>query len=156
MKVCSLCKISKDDRAFYKRRRKRVKNYQYINEYYYGLSPACKKCEINRSRKYNPIRAQRERDKRGLRRLEVIDHYSNGKRVCKCCGVSEIKFLTMDHTNGGGNKHRSTMKWSDLYQWLISNGLPDGFQVLCFNCNMGRSVNGGICPHAEICAILTF
>jgi hypothetical protein len=30
---------------------------------------------------------------------------------------------------------------------LRKNGFPEGFQVLCANCNIGRHINGGICPH---------
>jgi hypothetical protein len=29
------------------------------------------------------------------------------------------------------------------------NGFPAGFQVLCFNCNQGRRLNHGVCPHVE-------
>ncbi len=24
---------------------------------------------------------------------------------------------------------------------------PEGFQVLCWNCNLGKYYNGGVCPH---------
>jgi hypothetical protein len=34
-----------------------------------------------------------------------------------------------------------------FYQWLIRNAYPPGFQVLCWNCNAGRHINGGTCPH---------
>jgi hypothetical protein len=27
------------------------------------------------------------------------------------------------------------------------HGYPEGFQVLCMNCNWGRYRNGGVCPH---------
>jgi hypothetical protein len=26
----------------------------------------------------------------------------------------------------------------------------DTFQVLCFNCNIGRERNGGMCPHKAV------
>ena len=73
----------------------------------------------------------------------VIEHY--GSR-CACCGETEPIFLTMDHIDGGGTAHRESLN-SGLYRWLIKNGFPDGFQVLCYNCNFGKSRNGGICPH---------
>jgi hypothetical protein len=36
-----------------------------------------------------------------------------------------------------------------VYQWLVEHGCPqDGrFRILCFNCNQGRALNGGVCPH---------
>lgn len=80
---------------------------------------------------------------------EVLGHYG-GK--CACCGETILFFLTIDHINGGGVKHRKEVVGGGglaLYHWLKKNGYPEGFQVLCFNCNSGRSANGGICPHKE-------
>jgi hypothetical protein len=77
-------------------------------------------------------------------KLMVISHYGS---ECECCGEPNIDLLTIDHVNGGGKKHRRGI--NSMYHWLIKNGFPDGYRVLCFNCNSGRSVNGGICPHKE-------
>jgi hypothetical protein len=30
---------------------------------------------------------------------------------------------------------------------LKKRGYPPGYRVLCFNCNRGRYLNGGVCPH---------
>lgn len=77
----------------------------------------------------------------------VIDHYG-GK--CACCGENNLGLLTIDHTNGGGNQHR-LMTGCGLgvrfYRWLRDNEFPLDFRVLCFNCNDGRRVNNGVCPH---------
>jgi len=77
---------------------------------------------------------------------EVFEVYG---KTCKCCGEENPAFLTMDHIDGGGTAHRKSGA-SDIYKWLRSNRFPSGYQILCFNCNCGRSVNGGICPHQEI------
>lgn len=37
-----------------------------------------------------------------------------------------------------------------IYRWLKDQGFPEGFRVLCHNCNQGRESNGGICPHREM------
>lgn len=34
-----------------------------------------------------------------------------------------------------------------LCRWIINNDYPNDIQVLCFNCNWGKHLNGGICPH---------
>lgn len=34
-----------------------------------------------------------------------------------------------------------------LFRWIIENNFPEGFQVLCYNCNLGRAHCGGVCPH---------
>ena len=79
-------------------------------------------------------------------RVMVFSHYGN---KCFCCGEKEYSFLTIDHIEGEGNKHRQEIgkAGSGFYKWLITNGFPAGFQLLCLNCNMGRYRNGGICPH---------
>ena len=78
-------------------------------------------------------------------RLRCIEAYG-GK--CRCCGEAENRFLTLDHVNGGGNKDRRAIR-STLWSWLIRNNYPSGFQVLCYNCNCGRALNGGVCPHKD-------
>lgn len=80
---------------------------------------------------------------------KAINNYG-GK--CTCCNESTLIFLCIDHINGGGNKHRrdvglgeSGSGWK-TYDWLIKNNFPDGFQVLCFNCNNAKHLLG-VCPH---------
>lgn len=73
------------------------------------------------------------REYRRRNKLTVITHYSNG--TCKCihCAYSDIRALQIDHIKGGGDAHRREIK-QDFYVWLIKNKFPDGFQVLCANC----------------------
>jgi hypothetical protein len=60
-------------------------------------------------------------------------------------------FLTLDHVDGGGTKHMAEVRaetgGAHIYSWLHKHGYPEGFQVLCMNCNWGRYRNGGVCPH---------
>lgn len=49
-----------------------------------------------------------------------------------------------------GKEHRTLAKGANMASWLRRNGYPGGIQVLCFNCNLGKSINKGICPHKEI------
>ena len=67
--------------------------------------------------------------------------------------------LTIDHVNNDGSKHRREIgklyKYpdgrralvTDIYGWLEKNGFPDGFQVLCYNCNISKHRNKGVCEH---------
>ncbi len=71
-------------------------------------------------------------------RFQVIFHYSNGKMCCKNCGENINEFLTIDHINGNGNKHRKSIGYVDLYSWLRRNNFPDGYQILCYNCNLSK------------------
>lgn len=78
---------------------------------------------------------------------EVFSAYGGAR--CNCCGESIEKFLTLDHINNDGNKHRKQVGRTSVYRWLKYNNFPPGFQVLCWNCNLGRQHNDGICPHKQ-------
>jgi hypothetical protein len=80
-------------------------------------------------------------------KLETIQHYG-GK--CTCCGEDKLIFLTIDHINGGGNKHRRELnkKGQDFYSWLRLNNWLKGYRVLCHNCNFAHSALG-YCPHKD-------
>jgi len=99
-------------------------------------------------------------------RLEALRHYS-GLQIpeCKCCHESMFEFLTIDHINGDGAAHRReigmaqgdpaqvqrqgqkvTMGGNGFVYWLKKNNWPEGFQVLCMNCNMAKRQNSE-CPH---------
>ena len=54
---------------------------------------------------------------------------------CQHCGENVIELLTIDHINGGGNKHRKSLGQTNFYSWLKRNNYPIGFQILCYNCN---------------------
>lgn len=83
------------------------------------------------------------------RRLRVLTHYGGNPPHCSCCHESNIKFLTLDHREGGGHEHvrQTGGRGHKLYRWIEKNGYPPIFQVLCFNCNCGRALNNGVCPH---------
>lgn len=92
---------------------------------------------------------QRESTHKSSQRLKAAVFVAYGGAVCACCGETDIRFLTIDHVDGGGMQHRKVVGKGNFYRWLRDNNYPEGFQVLCFNCNCGRSVNGGICPHKD-------
>ncbi|WP_428323671.1 hypothetical protein [Nitrosopumilus sp.] len=78
----------------------------------------------------------------------VIFYYSDGTMKCKCCEESLFEGLTIDHINGDGKKHRETGcgHGQALYQWLVKNDYPEGFQVLCGTCNIAKGTKKE-CPH---------
>jgi hypothetical protein len=83
-------------------------------------------------------------------RNKVLSYYSPGELRCACCGEKNFGFLTLDHVNQDGAEHRRLVGRSNgVYLWIIKKGFPPGFQVLCYNCNLGRARNGGVCPHEE-------
>lgn len=111
----------------------------------------CRECYKARHRRYykEKVGEYKTRIKRSYEewRLLVIDAYG-GK--CACCGEAERRFLSVDHVNGDGAKRRrEDGKGRRLYRMLVAKQFPPEFQILCFNCNLGRFLNGGLCPHKE-------
>ena len=73
-----------------------------------------------------------------------------GGYICSCCGENELAFLSIDHINNDGCKHRKEVgSGSKFYWWLARNNFPSGFQVLCMNCQFGKK-KYGVCPHKMI------
>ena len=100
--------------------------------------------------KRRPARAKAARQWREKLRNKVFDYYG---RRCECCGENTIEFLTIDHMNGDGHQHREKIGQSSLYRWLEKNNFPDGYQVLCYNCNIAKHFFG-VCPHQRNCGDL--
>lgn len=93
--------------------------------------------ETIRTREMHRVKAHRLK-------LRVISAYG-GK--CICCEETELAFLNIDHIDGGGCEHRSEVgSGTRFYYWLQRNGFPEGFQVLCANCNQAKA-HQGVCPH---------
>ncbi len=110
-----------------------------------------------RSSEYHRRYYQKNRDRfrvahqeyRRRLRQEMIEAYGG---ACSCCGESELAFLSLEHLNGDGKAHRLQFgergNNDGVVRDLKRRGWPkDGYTILCFNCNMGKAVNGGICPH---------
>ena len=108
------------------------------------------KMKIYEKRRSNESRRRSYINCKNKLRSIIFEHYG---KVCACCGESNMGFLSIDHINGGGNKHRrdNNIKSSmSTYRWLRDNNYPEGFQTLCYNCNLGRAFNSeakGVCPH---------
>lgn len=80
--------------------------------------------------------------------MRVFEAY--GGAFCKCCGEDYYEFLSIDHAEGNGAEHRRLeLRGRDLYYWLIKNDFPQGFRVLCMNCNFSLG-HHGYCPHGGL------
>jgi cytochrome c553 len=128
----------------------------------------CRKCHSERGKKWYKKNATKRkaqvkayRDSRLLesrtrernygyrQKLAALIQYGGDPPTCKCCGESIVAFLTIDHKDGGGNAHRRSLNGlggRNFYVWLRKQGWPKGYQVLCFNCNVGTGLHGE-CPH---------
>lgn len=97
-----------------------------------------------RGRKWRKITSGARKEKYRKQRRIALEHYGGKTPTCACCGENTYEFLTLDHIEGGGSKHRKHVH--DVYKWLSKNDYPKGFQVLCFNCNCAKAFSGK-CPH---------
>jgi hypothetical protein len=99
----------------------------------------CKACQRS------PEERQRVRDYMRQVRLDALTIYGG---ECACCGEAATEFLGIDHIEGGGTEHRRelTRQGTTLYLWLRKHGYPEGFRVLCHNCNLAIGFYGA-CPH---------
>ena len=146
LKVCSKCGEGKPLSEYYNR-----KNGRPLAE--------CKVCTRKRSLLYKERNLQyvRERQvrygKERRARVKEAVFAAYGGYKCACCGETEKLFLTIDHINNDGAAHRRkivgkrTGAGYPTYNWLVNNHFPEGYQVLCMNCNHGKRMNDGICPH---------
>jgi hypothetical protein len=133
MKRCTWCGIMRWEKTFY-----RCANTPT------GLDHWCIPCRTKKNlackKKYITQFRLKQKKWRVNRKLQVFAAYGN---KCSCCGETKKAFLTIDHIfNDGIGDYRG------LYDRLIKLGFPkDRYRLLCFNCNCGRRVNGGVCPH---------
>jgi hypothetical protein len=140
--TCSKCGEIKEKSLFYKN--------AHNKSGYFG---SCKVCVTKRTRDHRlkDVEGYRrnKRERRLKAKLEVYSFYGN---KCACCGEIEQDFLTIDHVNGDGARHRknsSEARTNDIYRLIIREGFPkDKYQLLCRNCNWSKgSGPDGICVH---------
>lgn len=103
-------------------------------------------CKRNRAHK-----TAKARELRIALRSQVIQAY--GGR-CACCGENNEIFLAIDHINNDGATERKLLYGSQagssstrFYRLLRRRGYPNGYQVLCWNCNWAKHRGG--CPHKK-------
>ncbi len=105
-----------------------------------GGSFYCKPC-------WNTLRKEYYDNKK----IIVFAHYGGS---CNCCGEDTISFLSIDHVNNDGKDHRwkngNRISGVHLYQKIIKANFPDLYQLLCMNCNFGKRMNNGVCPHVLV------
>jgi hypothetical protein len=132
VRKCAKCGENKDESQFYKNAKRKYHSY--------CIQCCAKNYQENRSR-YLKIMHNR----RNERRDTCLKHYGE---KCACCGEERKEFLSIDHINGNGARHRKEIHRASIYYWLIKNNFPDGFRILCHNCNQAMGIYG-YCPHQK-------
>lgn len=108
----------------------------------------CKDClnkKYQAQLNYTKTNSERIKLYRQKIKLDVIQKYGGS---CKCCGENRLPFLVIDHKNNDGNiERKSTGDNRGWYFTLKNEPIRADLQVLCWNCNNAKHLNGGICPH---------
>lgn len=107
---------------------------------------------IERRAAYRDANRQKLRDMNNRRNAQLkIDVFNYYGGRCFCCGESDFRFLTIDHSKNDGaawRKHFSgKISGGKFYKVIVELGYPDDLRLACWNCNCARQFNGGICPH---------
>ena len=58
--------------------------------------------------------------------------------------MNDIRALSIDHINSDGASHRKEVG-NGMYRWLLKNNFPEGFQVLCMNCQFIKRETNNEC-----------
>lgn len=89
-----------------------------------------------------------QRNQRRSLKKDILSHYSTDETknpLCAWCGFTDIRALCLDHIDNDGETHREALSGlprghgasgSVMYRWVKKNQYPEGFQVLCANCNL--------------------
>lgn len=117
-----------------------------VNGYPKGYRVLCMTCQmISEIRRKRELRKKDTKHSRYRARLKfsVLYHYS-GTNPPQCADPEHIHDtpftiidgLSLEHLNGGGTQHykRLGVGSSGMYQWVEKNGYPEGYAVLCLNC----------------------
>jgi len=143
-------KVREYNRRYYWENRRKILEERKIE---YSTNPSMRILKIEKNkvwRERNPDKVRGYsrnwiKEERKKMRMLILNRYGN---KCVCCGESIQEFLTIDHILNDGNIERKKFKSQDeYYRWIIKENFPDTLQILCMNCNFGKRMNKGVCPH---------
>lgn len=124
--------------AYYQANRERLAAASLAS--YHALTDEQRLDQRRRAHANDAGRPARKREYREKLKLDVIEGYGG---ACACCGNEYLPHLTLDHVNGGGRAERAALGGgANLYRLLRREGFPEGYQVLCFNCNAAKHFLG--------------
>lgn len=146
-KQCSKCGVARSITSFKLTRGKRGticrqcrnRKTRELGRCYHCYKPKNEcHCKITKSKR---TAAKRLQDKE-----RVIQHYG-GKCQCQGCEENRLPFLTIDHIDGNGSKHRKLNRQanSNIWEVIIKENFPETYQILCWNCNCAKGQSQS-CP----------
>lgn len=148
-------------RKYYQRNRERILTVER-ERYRQNIDERRESQKVYREKNREEIRAQQQRYRQNHReicanrlkkvhhdlKIQVLSHYSGGKPVCGYCGFDDVRALSIDHVGGAGLAHRRTLSVT-MYYWLRNSNYPEGYQVLCMNCQFIKRRDNRECSGKE-------
>lgn len=133
------------------RKQEKIKNiYQWLKNKNYpsGYQVLCFNCQFikiiekNENHRVYTQKAINKRNYREKAKIEALFYYQpdltchgvNHKECPSHC--EDIRSLSIDHVNDNGTEHRKELNGKNIYVWLRQNNYPEGYQVLCMNCQI--------------------
>lgn len=131
---------------------RKIRNHLWYENNKVKCNKASRQWVKDNPEKRKEVQKKSNKKTRDTKRLQVMKYYSNETLQCACCGESIYEFLTINHINNDGAEHRRTVgSGTAFHYWLVKNNFPEGYQVLCFNCNCGRNITKDkVCPHKKL------
>ena len=145
--------------TYYSTPEAKAKQKEYASTYY--STPESKAKRSTPEYKAYLKKYQKKNDDQRLKILQAYSKRLSNSDVpcCNCCGLNEyLDFLALDHIIGKKQMdsipelvaigYSSKLVTKELFSWIIDNNFPDGFQILCHNCNFAKGYprNNGKCP----------
>lgn len=101
----------------------------------------------------NALAKNRKKRSAFAEKMQALVRYSGNPPHCRCCGLSNVHVLDLDHpfNNGAQDRREKTGHSAGgpiFYRALRRRGWPFGYRVLCSNCNQERRRNG-FCHHEK-------
>lgn len=137
--MCSFCKVCQNQYL----KKWKIKNSERIKKY------------KERWVKKNPdkwkllMKKERKSHKESVK-SKFWSVLSKGRMECICCKEKERLFLTLDHKKNNGGEERKKYKYNqtDMFRNILRDKNFEDYQILCFNCNLGRNrAKDKTCPH---------
>ena len=114
-----------------------------------------KEKHVEYRKKYQEMNSEKLNKYRTKYRLEAMSILG---KICVKCGFNDLRALSIDHINGGGDKDRREVD-KQIYRWLRKNNYPEGYQTLCMNCQFIKRAENkewrGRYPSLSLCETTT-
>jgi hypothetical protein len=86
-------------------------------------------------RQHYPTYKKSQYSRTSIERVKGKVFAAYGGYICKGCGTTDRRVLTIDHIyNDGAEERRQGLNGGTLYRSIVKRNFPPRYQILCMNC----------------------